>query len=48
MLIMLKTALSGASLIKKQAANSATSTLTGLCIEQMFEKLAYRKNHQWC
>jgi hypothetical protein len=42
MLIILKTGLSGASLIKKQAANSAISTLTGLCIEQMFEKLAYR------
>lgn len=41
MLIILKIAVSGASLIKRQAANSPISTSTGLCIDQMFEKLAY-------
>lgn len=42
MLIILKIALSGASLIKRQAANSPISTLMGLCIDQIFGKLAYR------
>jgi hypothetical protein len=42
MLIISKIDVSGASLIKRQAANSQISTSTGLCIEQMFEKLAYR------